>query len=65
VVDNHVYIKDKLYRYQVKDVSDKDIVKSDDKTTVYHLKGKERGKEVNLEVILPKANPELIQIKLF
>ncbi len=59
-----VYIQDRLYKYQVKEITKENIVKQDEKSMTLMLEGKERGTAIKLEVVFHDDTPELLKIKI-
>jgi len=57
------YIKDRLYHYQVSDISEDNIVSINNEKVVLNVSGTEYGKKIELKVIFHNDNPEVLSIE--
>gem|GEM_PF-4505838 len=57
------YIKDRLYQYQVAQVSEENIIESDEEKMVLKLQGEEYGVPLRLKVVFYNKRPEVLDIE--
>lgn len=57
------YMRDRLFRYNVRKIEEKHIVQNDDEKITVQVDGEEDGKTIKLRVTMYKARPEMLEIE--